>query len=1004
MSVLERLASPLKSRDARVRLRAVQKHPPGDAETLAELARSDPDARVRKEAVRRLEAPRTLLELRETAGDDAARRLARSRSESLLVKIAADDRDPGESERALALLSPLRAVAEVACRAHFESVREEAARRLATSADGEADREAALAVVAGRGGDPSLRGRALAAIRSDSGLFLVATTAGARETARAAVRRIEDPEMLLRIVGSGAPKSVRNLADRRARERLPGDHPLAVREREAALSGCLDRIAEASVASGERERLVVEAEALVSSGPVDPDLRERFESLRGGPDGEESGDGGSRAEAARRLLAPVKPEPSSPETARRPASLSPEAGELLARLEDEGVELGAAEVEAAEREAERLLADHETGSPSRVRLRAAIERARKRALARKEQRIHEFELAELADQAVSLADSLGEKPSRIQLAKERREWSRLTRRFERFGAPDGDDAERFRSAAARVEASLAQAESVREQQAARSRERVPALAGRLEALETRDPRPRAAAAAALRDIGALRGDADGWRSVGPAGQARFQRLQAALLPRLREAREIREWRRWSNLEEQPALIRKARALLEVSDLRRVDRELVALERAWHEVRHADRDRGQELWEEWEQVRGQLLERLAPFREAAERALEEKLGRLAGLVEQAEQIAAAADSGQVAAMQALMAEWREGARGLGKKSDPLWKRFRAANDGYFAGIKAARKQWLAELSANIPVREALIVRAKEIPETSAVEAVRGAVRELMSEWKAAPPVPRKHGDRLWEEFRGACDAARDRARDLAAAGGEVSGERGEARPESEAEIALRDAIAAVAALPAGERAVAAEPVWQDYRRLPAAGARTRALGAALGACLRKAFREAPESFPGTRFDQEALAERLAALLRKVEALDRREPKPVAADGAAAFVERLRGTLGVGRAAEPGAELRDAARAARGFVERARAAGPALAAPAARNLARIEEIARRVIERAPAPPDGGDGRGARRRGGGRGFRNDEGRPDERRRAERGGRASAAGRSRAGRSPAH
>ncbi|MDE3263284.1 MAG: hypothetical protein OYL41_15035, partial [Acidobacteriota bacterium] len=232
MSVLERFASPIKSRDAAVRLKAVQKHPPDDTGTLADLARSDPDARVRKEAVRRLEAPRVLLELTDSAGDDAARRLARSRGEALLVKIAADDRDEGESRRALGLLIPLRAVAEVACRAHFETIRAEALARLTAVPAGEADRDAALATVAGKSAEPVLRSQALEAIASPDGLLQVAVSAEDRESAQAAVRRLEDPELLLTAATGSNSKSVRRLARRRAEERLPPDHPERVQLRE----------------------------------------------------------------------------------------------------------------------------------------------------------------------------------------------------------------------------------------------------------------------------------------------------------------------------------------------------------------------------------------------------------------------------------------------------------------------------------------------------------------------------------------------------------------------------------------------------------------------------------------------------------------------------------------------------------------------------------------------------------------------------------------------------
>lgn len=146
MSVLDRLSSPLRSRDAAVRIRAVQKHPPLDLKPLERLARADPDERVRREAVRRIESPRSLLAIAEAAEDDRTRELARARADSLLVKIAADDRDLAESRRALALLVPLRGVAEVVLRARFPEVRAEAFDRLAGArgANGAEDRKSVV--------------------------------------------------------------------------------------------------------------------------------------------------------------------------------------------------------------------------------------------------------------------------------------------------------------------------------------------------------------------------------------------------------------------------------------------------------------------------------------------------------------------------------------------------------------------------------------------------------------------------------------------------------------------------------------------------------------------------------------------------------------------------------------------------------------------------------------------------------------------------------------------
>ena len=742
MSVLERFASPIRSRDAAVRLKAVQKHPPEDTGTLADLARSDPDARVRKEAVRRLEAPRVLLELTGDAGDEAARRLARSRSEALLVKIAADDRDEQESRRALGLLVPLRAVAEVACRAHFEAIRAEALARLTAIPTEAADRDAALATVAGRATEPALRSHALEAISSPSGLLQVAVAADDRESAQAAVRRLEDPELLLTAATGSSSKSVRRLARRRAEERLPADHPERVQLRERTLTGLLERLSEADPASpAHRASLLAEADAVIASGPVADELAARLDALRASLDG-----GGSRDERRLRLAYPEEAalpdagERAPAEPAEPPPDPPPEAGQILTRLEDAETALGLPEVESAERECRKLLEELPATHEMHARLRAAAEGAKERALERKKARIREFQVAELADHAVALAKSLGKHPSGPEIAQARRELARLGRRFDRLEPSETPDAARFRTAARDAGTALDAAESARENQARKAEDRITGLEERLASLESSDPFPLEAGEAALRELGTLRNDASLWRRVGAERQARFQRLQAALMPRLREAREVREWRRWSNLEEQAELIRRARALAEVEDLQRVDRELAALERAWHKARHTGRDRGQELWEEWGKAREAILERVGPLREAAERELGEKLDGLRALVEKAEEIAESTDPRRAAEIRALMPEWRQRARGLGKRSERLWKRFRAANDRYFAELKALRKRRYEELAPNIPIREELIARAKALFDQTDAETVRNAVRDLMREWKESPPVP------------------------------------------------------------------------------------------------------------------------------------------------------------------------------------------------------------------------------------------------------------------------
>lgn len=1037
MSVLDRLTPPIRSRNPAVRLRAVRAHPPGDLSTLERLAREDPDAKVRQEAVRRIEAPRALLALREDAGDEAARDLAASRARMLLVKIAADDRDPAESLRALGLLESPGAWGEVVCRARFPEVRDRALTRLTTApvmepAEGRETerrmteaRESALAHAVRKAEDPAVRSRALGALSTDDGLAQVAVSAPDRDAASAAVRRLRDPATLLSVAERASAKAIRRLAQRRAEELLPADHPERTRRREASLRSLLDRLESARegipAAPGPGppepvERALAEAASLVSEGPVGTDLRERFESLRerGRP-----ADGDPAAPDRTALLVPEEPElpeavaakiAAGPVPVARPAP--PELEPILERLEDAEAPLSFADFRSARKEAEGLLDGFPADFPARARLTEAVAAAEGRAKSRKRERVAAFLLAEMADQAESLRRDLekagpekGKRLSRAEAALARRDLTRLERRFtaaapneppadasaetppaeesapaepasgessaseapssaSTAGEPRSEDAERFRRAAAAVRDTLDRLETAREEKTQAEEKRLRGLDRRLTALEAAKTLPLEEAEAALRELGALRSRPERWRLLGPERQTRFQRRQAALIPRLREARELREWRRWSNLAEQEELIRRARELRANEDDAEVDRELAGLERQWREVRHADRNRGQELWEEWTKLRDELTARVAPLREAAERRVAERIEALSGIVVRAEEIAESADPARSGEMSGLMGEWKKHGHGLGHRGDKVWKRFRAANDRYFREIGEVRKKRREEFEANIAVREALIARAKALSEGTNTGDAREAVRELMAEWKQAPRVPRRRADELWEEFRTACDDARDRRRNAAAESAEDGGSAG---ADDEQTAALLARVEETAALPAAERPAAAEKIWGDYRRRRRPGRRVRPspqeaeAEERLGACLREAFETAPEAFAGTRFDQEEIAARLARLLETVEALDGRGGGKA---GAESLAEQLQRRLGAGKAADSGAAAREAAREAETLRERAQALGFAFAPAALEARGRIEKLAAALIAKAPAPPSVGSRRPRRR----------------------------------------
>ncbi len=946
MSVLDRFSSPLRSRDPNARLRAVRRFAGEDFAPLVALARNDTDARVRREAIRRIEAPRVLLELTGSAREESDRAFARGRAETLLIQIAGDRRDVEESRRALALLEPPTKIAEVAVRAQFPELRTEALERLIGLHEEEGERDAALARVASRAREPDARRRALDAVISEEALVVVASQKGAPEAAQAAVRRLEEPDHLLAVAHGAAGSAVRRLALRRARERLPEDHPHRIQERSRELMALLE-----SASGQEAGESLRAAEALWSAGPISAEAEELLRTHQQEIAArEENGAPARKLEFESIPIPPARP-PDRPKSPTAEEWGAVEA--LLVELEEGADSLRLDRIAAIEREAGRLLAERRGAGPWFERLRAAGGKARDRARARKQSRVAAFEFTGLVERAKNLLRSLeggdgsaGFLPDREIAQIE----ARLAASPESLrGSPEG---EQTQEAIARAKELAKARRTAREQKAGTEKKRIEDLEKRLASLETGDPFSLGDADRALRDLAAIRAEAGVWKRIPPDLRARFEGRRKTLLPKIREARELQEWQRWSNLGSQAEIIAVAEGLLEREDLEQVEQEFGKLERSWREVRKADPERGQELWDKWSGIRDRLRERVAPLREKAAAAREEKLAILEKLTLAAEEIAAAKDFSRAGEMRDLAPRWRESSKDVGHRARSLLRRFRKANDLYFAAFKQARKERQASFASAIETREALIEEATALFGKENREEVRLAVKELMTRWKESPPVPKRRSEELWSRFCEACDRARD--------GKEADPEEAAGGPEI---AVFEESVANVSGLPAIERVPAAIELWPEYCQLLQEGhPKAGPAGERLLESLRSAFEEAPECFSEGRFDQDAIGERLAGIEESLDALEP-DPDPLAeTDGVVAMADRLNRVFAQGGTRDREADAREAAKTARELLLRAQAAGPSLAPSAAASSGRIRERVSRIVARAPLPePLPGEARG-------------------------------------------
>ncbi len=157
--------------------------------------------------------------------------------------------------------------------------------------------------------------------------------------------------------------------------------------------------------------------------------------------------------------------------------------------------------------------------------------------------------------------------------------------------------------------------------------------------------------------------------------------------------------------------------------------------------------------------GKAEEKAGEAAAAKQQARAEAIAAKEALVAEAEKIAESATSWKSSGerLRTIVEEWRQ-IKGIDRRTDDaLWKRFAAARDAF----GRRRGQHFAQLDAERDtvkqVKERLIARAEELSGSSDWRDTGTAMRDLMTEWKAAGRAGRDVEDALWTRFRAAQDA-------------------------------------------------------------------------------------------------------------------------------------------------------------------------------------------------------------------------------------------------------
>lgn len=968
MGILDRFKTQPKWKhaDAEVRLAGVHELPEDEQDVLAEVARTDEDARVRKAAVGKLGTVGTLAEILRADADESVR----DQAAGVLLDIAlgAFEADEASSLAAVEAFGGLPAASAqkqivlVAKTAKRESVSQAALNRLA-------DDPKALATVARRSEHAAVRVSALGRLHDADELAATALKSTFRDVATAALEQVTDRAAIRAI----ATRAANPAAARRARVMLR-----AFEEQDAAAAAAEAAVVAAAQARRrgqaelvrELERLSAQAgdagaadrvESLVArwqleGADADADLRGRFDQALGA----------ARESLARLQAERVAREQRQKEAAERIAARRAVITRCRAMAADTNAEAQA--VLVAEWEGLPVVED-----PEGAQLQADFDSAlRSIERKRKEEASVGERLARLVELAAALETLSADE--RYPASRDLRQRARRVRQDAQAAVASLDADPRWRETIERItaaESALASREQAwrdaQNAEAEQHKRRAQQAVQRMADLQKLEAPTLKALERAIADALALETEL-GHEPVDPERVALRRQLAAereGLQPKAAALREADDWQRWANAGVQESLIEKMTALGAEADANLAFRRMRELQEQWKAVASAPRDTAEQLWTRFRAAAQTVRERVEPLRAAQHAHQVEHLARKIALCEKAEALADSTDWIATAdALKALQAEWKTVGPAPRRDEQAVWDRFRTACNRFFTRRQEDLKQRKQVWTTNLEAKDALISRAEALATVTDFTAGFSELKALQAAWKASGPVKKAKSEQVWQRFRAACDAfmERYRTRDT---------------QQFADRLARREAVAVdlealAAGLAAGtvahdgllERVRSIRMGWQQAGSVPREVLHPLAtrFDAALGAVLAAA----PQAFRHSELDAEGNRAQLEQLCERVEQVAGRQPAMAGASPVAQLADQLRERLAantIGGRADDEAKWKNheyEVRAAQDAWQRVGYVPEDVAAPLAARFQRA--VQRFYGEKKPgAPPQGPGTRG-------------------------------------------
>ncbi|WP_047419740.1 DUF349 domain-containing protein [Cellulophaga sp. Hel_I_12] len=228
-------------------------------------------------------------------------------------------------------------------------------------------------------------------------------------------------------------------------------------------------------------------------------------------------------------------------------------------------------------------------------------------------------------------------------------------------------------------------------------------------------------------------------------------------------RELRDLDFKRNLEEKEKLADRAEALEKVEDLNTAFQELQTLHKIWKEdIGPVDKQHREAIWERFSNATKALHNRRQDYYAEIEKTYEVNLVKKTEIIASIDAITAKVANNhkglqqQIKEIEILRNEFFGAGKVPQKVNEKTWATFKNSVRAFNRKKNNFYKDQKKEQQDNLDKKRALLDLALRLKDSENSADVTSEMKRIQNEWKQIGHVPRKYSDKIWKQFKDACN--------------------------------------------------------------------------------------------------------------------------------------------------------------------------------------------------------------------------------------------------------